>query len=46
MPDLDVLTASGPCRVFTLLHDGRPVLLDLGEPGAFLTTWFGPPTAP
>jgi 2-polyprenyl-6-methoxyphenol hydroxylase-like FAD-dependent oxidoreductase len=35
MPDLDVLTASGPLRVFTLLHDARPVLLNLGEPGAF-----------
>jgi len=35
MPDLDVVTESGPRRVFTLLHDARPVLLDLGEPGAF-----------
>jgi len=34
MPDLDVVTASGPRRVFTLLHDARPVLLDLGEPDA------------
>ena len=34
MPDLDVVTDSGPRRVFTLLHDARPVLLDLGEPGA------------
>jgi hypothetical protein len=34
MPDLDVVTASGPRRVFTLLHDGRPVLLNLDEPGA------------
>jgi 2-polyprenyl-6-methoxyphenol hydroxylase-like FAD-dependent oxidoreductase len=34
MPDLDLDTASGPRRVFTLLHDARPVLLDLGEPGA------------
>jgi 2-polyprenyl-6-methoxyphenol hydroxylase-like FAD-dependent oxidoreductase len=33
MPDLDVVTAGGPRRVFTLLHDARPVLLDLGEPG-------------
>jgi 2-polyprenyl-6-methoxyphenol hydroxylase-like FAD-dependent oxidoreductase len=33
MPDLDLVTASGPRRVFTLLHDARPVLLDLGEPG-------------
>jgi 2-polyprenyl-6-methoxyphenol hydroxylase-like FAD-dependent oxidoreductase len=28
------VTADGPRRVFTLLHDARPVLLDLGEPGA------------
>jgi len=34
MPDLDLLTESGPRRVFTLLHDARPVLLNLGQPGA------------
>jgi 2-polyprenyl-6-methoxyphenol hydroxylase-like FAD-dependent oxidoreductase len=34
MPDLDVVTESGPRRVFTLLYDARPVLLNLGEPGA------------
>jgi hypothetical protein len=40
MPDLDVLTADGPLRVFTLLHAARPVLLNLGEPGAFdITPW-------
>jgi len=33
MPDLDLHTADGPTRVFTLLHDARPVLLNLGEPG-------------
>jgi 2-polyprenyl-6-methoxyphenol hydroxylase-like FAD-dependent oxidoreductase len=33
MPDLDLITADGPVRVFTLLHDARPVLLNLGEPG-------------
>src|SRR5205085_219664 len=33
MPDLDVITADGARRVFTLLHRARPVLLDLGEPG-------------
>jgi 3-(3-hydroxy-phenyl)propionate hydroxylase len=32
MPDLDLVTASGPLRVFTLLHEARPVLLILGEP--------------
>ena len=35
MPDLDVDTADGPTRVFTLLHDARPVLLNLGDPGGF-----------
>jgi 3-(3-hydroxy-phenyl)propionate hydroxylase len=33
MPDLDLVTAKGPLRVFTLLHDACPVLLNLGEPG-------------
>src|SRR6184192_4195223 len=35
MPDLDLDTADGPTRVFTLLHDARPILLNLGEPGGF-----------
>jgi 3-(3-hydroxy-phenyl)propionate hydroxylase len=35
MPDLDLLTANGPLRLFTLLHDARPVLLNLAEPGGF-----------
>jgi Aromatic-ring hydroxylase, C-terminal len=40
MPDLDLVTANGPLRVFTLLHDVQPVLLNLGEPGGFdLTPW-------
>jgi hypothetical protein len=33
MPDLDLDTVNGPVRVFTLLHDARPVLLNFGEPG-------------
>jgi aromatic ring hydroxylase-like protein len=33
MPDLDLVTADGPVRVFELLHGAKPVLLDLGEPG-------------
>ena len=33
MPDLDLVTADGPLRVFSLLHDARPVLLSFGEPG-------------
>ena len=40
MPDFDVDTADGPTRVFTLLHDARPVLLNLGEPGGFdISPW-------
>jgi 2-polyprenyl-6-methoxyphenol hydroxylase-like FAD-dependent oxidoreductase len=40
MPDLDLVTADGPLRVFALLHEARPVLLNLGEPGAFdITPW-------
>ena len=35
MPDLDIRTADGPTRVFTLLHEARPVLLDLSDPGGF-----------
>jgi 3-(3-hydroxy-phenyl)propionate hydroxylase len=33
MPDLDLITVEGPMRVFTLLHNGRPVLLNFGQPG-------------
>jgi 2-polyprenyl-6-methoxyphenol hydroxylase-like FAD-dependent oxidoreductase len=40
MPDLDLVTDNGPLRVFTLIHDARPVLLNLGEPGGFdITPW-------
>jgi 2-polyprenyl-6-methoxyphenol hydroxylase-like FAD-dependent oxidoreductase len=40
MPDLDLVTADGPLRVFELLHDARPVLLNLGEPDSFdITPW-------
>ena len=35
MPDIDLHTADGPTRVFALLQDARPVLLDFGEPGGF-----------
>jgi len=35
MPDLDLITSDGPLRVFTLLRNARPVLLNLGEPGSF-----------
>lgn len=40
MPDLDLVTGRGPARVFSLLHDARPVLLNLGEPGwPDITPW-------
>jgi 2-polyprenyl-6-methoxyphenol hydroxylase-like FAD-dependent oxidoreductase len=40
MPDLDLVTGDGPLRVFELLHDAKPVLLNLGEPGGFdITRW-------
>ena len=40
MPDLDVVTDDCRRRVFALLHDARPVLLNLGEPGGFdITPW-------
>src|SRR5690606_30725551 len=31
MPDLDLHADTGPMRVFDLLHEARPVLLDLGS---------------
>jgi len=40
MPDLDLVTDNGPLRLFTLLHDARPVLLNLVEPGRLdITPW-------
>ncbi|HWM10021.1 MAG TPA: FAD-dependent monooxygenase [Solirubrobacteraceae bacterium] len=40
MPDLDLVTADGPLRVFELLHGARPLLLNLGRPGALdITGW-------
>ena len=40
MPDLDLVTTEGPCRVYELLHGARPVLLNLGEAGGFdITPW-------
>jgi len=44
MPDLDLVTVEGPQRVFNLLHEGRPVLLNLGEPGGIeFAPWAGEP---
>ena len=34
MPDLDLVTPDGPMRVFTLLQNARPLLLNLGAPGS------------
>jgi 2-polyprenyl-6-methoxyphenol hydroxylase-like FAD-dependent oxidoreductase len=39
MPDLDVMTGSGAERVFTLLHDARPVLLNLGPVALDIGAW-------
>ncbi len=42
MPDLDLVTSDGPRRVFTLLHDARPVLLNFGVPGDLdIAPWAG-----
>jgi len=35
MPDLDLVTADGPLRVFTLLHEARPALINFAAPGRF-----------
>jgi 3-(3-hydroxy-phenyl)propionate hydroxylase len=40
MPDLELVIAGGAVRVYSLLHDARPVLLTLGGPGGFdITPW-------
>ena len=40
MPDLDLTGDDGPLRVFELLHDARPLLLNLGQPGdCDITPW-------
>lgn len=40
MPDLDLLTADGSSRVFDLLRDARPVLLNFGEAGRIdIASW-------
>jgi len=35
MPDLDLVTANGPTRVYTLLREARPLLLNFDQPGGF-----------
>jgi 2-polyprenyl-6-methoxyphenol hydroxylase-like FAD-dependent oxidoreductase len=40
VPDLDLVSAAGPLRVFELLHSAKPVLLNLGQPGSIeITPW-------
>jgi 3-(3-hydroxy-phenyl)propionate hydroxylase len=40
MPDLDLDTANGPLRVYSLLHRARPALVNLGEHRTFdITPW-------
>ncbi|MFT3864950.1 MAG: FAD-dependent monooxygenase [Solirubrobacterales bacterium] len=34
MPDLDLAIAAGEFRAYSLLHEGRPALINLGEPGS------------
>jgi len=41
MPDLDLITDQRPLRVFKLLHDGRPVLLNFGEAGGIDVAQWG-----
>ncbi|HVI59890.1 MAG TPA: FAD-dependent monooxygenase [Luteimonas sp.] len=35
MPDLDLVTAEGPLRVYALLHEARPVLINFRQAGGF-----------
>lgn len=40
MPDLDLVVEGRPVRLFSLLHEARPLLLNLGEPGSVgLSAW-------
>src|SRR5262249_17460558 len=40
MPDLDLDTAQGSLRVFSLLHKGRPALLNFGDAASFdVASW-------
>jgi 3-(3-hydroxy-phenyl)propionate hydroxylase len=40
MPDLDLVAGNGPLRVFALLHQARPVLINFGEAGALdISPW-------
>jgi 2-polyprenyl-6-methoxyphenol hydroxylase-like FAD-dependent oxidoreductase len=40
MPDLDLMTANGQLRVFALLHEARPALINFGAPSSFdIAAW-------
>jgi hypothetical protein len=40
MPDLDLVSANGLLRTFTLLHAARPALINFGEPGSIdIAAW-------
>jgi len=39
MPDLDLVTANGSMRVFSLLHDAQPVLINFGERSFDIAPW-------
>ena len=40
MPDLDIVTSNGALRVFSLLHEARPVLINFDEPRSIdITPW-------
>lgn len=39
MPDLDITTADGSTRVFSLLHQARPVLLNFGPGSLAIEGW-------
>ena len=39
MPDLEIVTAAGQARVFSLLHQARPALINFSERGAVANTW-------
>jgi 3-(3-hydroxy-phenyl)propionate hydroxylase len=40
MPDLDLVTPAGATRVYSLLHEARPVLLNLGDPASIdIAAW-------
>jgi 2-polyprenyl-6-methoxyphenol hydroxylase-like FAD-dependent oxidoreductase len=40
MPDLELVTAAGTQRVFNLLHEAQPILLDFGDSGTLdITPW-------